>query len=77
MVAGSLSACGSAEDRPGEGSRAGPRHRRSWTTIDTADRLEAGGVVAARESASISSRIVATMAVYASRPATRFELVTC
>ena len=32
------------------------------TTIDTADRLEAGGVVAARESASISSRIVATIA---------------
>ena len=31
-------------------------------TIDTAERLEAGGVVAARESASISSRIVATIA---------------
>jgi RND family efflux transporter MFP subunit len=29
--------------------------------IDTAERLEAGGVVAARESASISSRIVATI----------------
>jgi RND family efflux transporter MFP subunit len=31
-------------------------------TIDTAERLEAGGVVAARESASISSRLVATIA---------------
>jgi RND family efflux transporter MFP subunit len=30
--------------------------------IDTTERLEAGGVVAARESASISSRIVATIA---------------
>jgi RND family efflux transporter MFP subunit len=31
-------------------------------TTDSAERLEAGGVVAARESASISSRIVATIA---------------
>ena len=30
-------------------------------TIDTAERLEAGGVVAAQESASLSSRIVATI----------------
>ena len=30
-------------------------------TIDTAERLEAGGVVAAQESASVSSRIVATV----------------
>ena len=32
------------------------------TTIDTTERLEAGGVVAAAESASVSSRIVATIA---------------
>src|SRR5918994_5748060 len=31
-------------------------------TVDTAERLEAGGVVAAQETPSVSSRIVATIA---------------
>ena len=63
VVAGGLSACGRGEDRPQ--AKAGepiPVTVAPVATIDTAERLEAGGVVAARESASISSRIVATIA---------------
>src|SRR5687768_9090504 len=62
VVAGSLSACGSGEDQPQ--AKAGepiPVTVAPVATIETAERLEAGGVVAARESASISSRIVATI----------------
>ena len=62
VVAGGLSACGSGEDRA-QAKAAEPVSVTvaRVTTIDTADRLEAGGVVAATESASISSRIVATI----------------
>jgi RND family efflux transporter MFP subunit len=63
VVAGGLSACGRGEDRPQ--AKAGEPILVTVApvaTIDTAERLEAGGVVAARESASISSRIVATIA---------------
>ena len=63
VVAGGLSACGRGEDRPQ--TTAGEPILVTVApvaTIDTAERLEAGGVVAARESASISSRIVATIA---------------
>ena len=56
--------------RPAAAARTGPQAKAAEpvpvtvapvAAIDTADRLEAGGVVAARESASISSRIVATI----------------
>jgi RND family efflux transporter MFP subunit len=62
VVAGGLSACGSSED-PVEAKAAEPVPVTvaRVTAIDAADRLEAGGVVAARESASISSRIGATI----------------
>jgi len=63
VVAGGLSACGGGEAPPqatvGEPI---PVAVAPVAAIDTAERLEAGGVVAARESASISSRIVATIA---------------
>jgi RND family efflux transporter MFP subunit len=62
VVAGGLSACGSGEDRAqAKSAEPVPVTVTRVTTIDTADRLEAGGVVAATESASISSRIVATI----------------
>jgi multidrug efflux pump subunit AcrA (membrane-fusion protein) len=62
VVAGGLSACGSAKDRAQTKAAAPvPVTVSPVATIDTAERLEAGGVVAARESASISSRIVATI----------------
>jgi RND family efflux transporter MFP subunit len=63
VVAGGLSVCGRGEDRP-QAKAGEPILVRvaPVATIDTAERLEAGGVVAARESASISSRIVATIA---------------
>jgi RND family efflux transporter MFP subunit len=62
VVAGGLSACGSGEERAqAKAVEPVPVTVAPVTTIDTADRLEAGGVVAARESASISSRIVATI----------------
>jgi HlyD family secretion protein len=63
LVVGGLSACGTGEDPPQ--AKAGepiPVTVAPVATIATAERLEAGGVVAARESASISSRIVATIA---------------
>ena len=50
-----------ARTGPGEGREPIPVTVAPVATIDTAERLEAGGVVAARESASISSRIVATI----------------
>ena len=63
VVAGGLSACDRGEDPP----RAKTGEPITVTvapvaTIDTAERLEAGGVVAAWESASISSRLIATIA---------------
>ena len=63
VVASGLSACDRGEDQPQ--AKAGEPILVTVApvaTIDTAERLEAGGVVAARESASISSRIVATIA---------------
>jgi RND family efflux transporter MFP subunit len=63
VVAGGLFACGRGEDPPQ--AQAGTPivvTVAPVATIDTAERLEAGGVVTARESASISSRIVATIA---------------
>jgi RND family efflux transporter MFP subunit len=62
VVVGSLSACGSAEHKDQTKAAAPvPVTVAPVATIDTAERLEAGGGVAARESASISSRIVATI----------------
>ena len=62
VVAGGLSACGRGEDRtqPKTGEPITVTVA-SVAAIDTAERLEAGGVVAARQSAAISSRIVATI----------------
>jgi RND family efflux transporter MFP subunit len=63
VVTGGLTACGTDQDRPEPTSRAPvPVMVAPVSAIDTAERLEAGGVVAAHESASISSRIVATIA---------------
>jgi RND family efflux transporter MFP subunit len=61
VVAGGLSACGGEDPARATAAEPVPVTVTSVTTIDTADRLEAGGVVAARESAAISSRIVATI----------------
>jgi len=62
-VAGSLFACGESEGPP-QVTAVEPIlvTIAPVAAIDTAERLEAGGVVTARESASISSRIVATIA---------------
>ena len=63
VVAGGLSACARGEDGPL--AKAGEPILVTVApvaTIDTAEQLEAGGVVAARESATIASRIVATIA---------------
>ncbi len=63
LAAGGLSACRGAEHAPE--ARA---HEPIAVTVapvvdvETTERLEAGGIVAARESASVSSRIVATIA---------------
>jgi RND family efflux transporter MFP subunit len=63
LVAGGLSACGRGDDRAeAKAEEPIPVTVVPASAIDTAERLEAGGVVAARESASISSRIVATIA---------------
>jgi RND family efflux transporter MFP subunit len=63
LVAGGVSACGSGEHRAeANADEPIPVTVVPVAAIDTAERLEAGGVVAARESASISSRIVATIA---------------
>src|SRR5688572_3740672 len=62
VVAGGLLACGSAEDRiQAKAAVPVPVTVAPVVAIETAERLEAGGVVAARESASLSSRIVATI----------------
>jgi RND family efflux transporter MFP subunit len=63
LAAGGLSACGGSEHRP----TARAQEPIAVTVVrvaavDTAERLEAGGVVAAQESASVSSRIVAPIA---------------
>ena len=61
-MAGALSACGRAEDRTeAKAAEPIPVTVAPVTTIDTAERLEAGGAVAARESASLSTRLVATI----------------
>ena len=62
LAAGGLSACGGAEHAP----EANAREAIQVTVVpvtasSTAERLEAGGVLAARESASVSSRLVATI----------------
>jgi RND family efflux transporter MFP subunit len=62
VAASGMSACGRGEHAP-----EAKAHEPSTVTvapvvtIDTAERLEAGGVVTAQESASLSSRIVATI----------------
>lgn len=63
VVMAGLTACGGREAHPDAKARA-PVAVTAVTVaaIDTTERLEAGGVVAARESASISSRLVATIA---------------
>src|SRR5688572_30718136 len=63
LAAGGLSACSGNDLAP----EAKPQQPIAVTlaavvSVDTAERLEAGGVVAAQESASVSSRIVATIA---------------
>ncbi len=62
VVAGALSACGRGDRPEAKAGEPIPVTVAAVAAIDTAERLEAGGVVAARESASISSRIVATIA---------------
>jgi RND family efflux transporter MFP subunit len=62
LAASGVSACGRSHDVPA----AKAREAIDVTvvpviTLDTAERLEAGGVVAAQEAASVSSRIVATI----------------
>jgi RND family efflux transporter MFP subunit len=62
LAAGGLPACGGGEHAP----EAKAREPIAVTVVavvssDTAERLEAGGVVAAQESASVSSRIVAAI----------------
>jgi len=63
LLTSGLTACGAGEDRP-EATAGTPLAVTvaAVSAIDTTERLEAGGVVAARESAAISSRIVATIA---------------
>ena len=62
LAAGGLSACGRADHVPDlEAREAIAVTVVPVAAVDTAERLEAGGVVAALESASVSSRIVATI----------------
>jgi RND family efflux transporter MFP subunit len=63
IASGSLSACGGSDHTP-EATAQAPIAVTVFqvTAVDTAERLEAGGIVAAEESASLSSRIVATVA---------------
>jgi RND family efflux transporter MFP subunit len=59
---GSLFACGGGEQAPDAKTQAPIAVTAAPViAVDTTERLEAGGVVAAQESASISSRIVATI----------------
>jgi RND family efflux transporter MFP subunit len=72
VMAGSLSACGSADDRvQAKAAEPVPVTVAPVASIETAERLEAGGVVAAPESASISSRIVATIGGIRVKPGDR------
>jgi len=63
LAAGGLSACGGA-DHAADANAQPPIAvtLAAVVSVDMAERLEAGGVVAALESASVSSRIVATIA---------------
>jgi RND family efflux transporter MFP subunit len=62
-VAAGLSACGSAGEPPeAKALEPIPVAVAPVAAVDTAERLEAGGAVAAQESAVISSRMVATIA---------------
>jgi RND family efflux transporter MFP subunit len=62
LAVGALSACGGSDHEPGV-----PAHAPVAVTVvavsevDTAERLEGGGVVAAQESALVSSRLLATI----------------
>jgi RND family efflux transporter MFP subunit len=61
-VAAGLSACGGREHAPPATAQAPIAVTVApVTALDTTERLEAGGVVAAQESATVSSRIVATI----------------
>jgi RND family efflux transporter MFP subunit len=63
LVAAGAAACGGGEHAPEATTHAPIAVTVApVVAIDTAERLEAGGVVAAQESASVSSRIVATVA---------------
>ncbi len=63
VLATGVSACGRAEDRPQAKAREPiPVTVAPVVAIATAERLEAGGIVSARQSAAISSRLVATIA---------------
>ena len=60
---GAIAACGGSEQAASEQTRQPIEVTVvAVTTVETAERLEAGGVVAARETASLSSRMVATIA---------------
>jgi RND family efflux transporter MFP subunit len=62
LVVSGISACGGGDHAPPEQARAPVDVTVvPVTTVDTTERLEAGGVVAAQESASLSTRIVATI----------------
>jgi RND family efflux transporter MFP subunit len=62
-IAGGLPACGPGEETSEPDAREPiPVTVAAVAAMDTAERLEAGGVVTARESAAISSRIVAPVA---------------
>jgi multidrug efflux pump subunit AcrA (membrane-fusion protein) len=57
-----MSGCGASDHAPPETARDPIEVTvAAVTAVDTAERLEAGGVVAARETASVSSRMVATI----------------
>ena len=51
LAAGGLFACGGGEHAPGQGAGTNRRHRGACGDVDAAERLEAGGIVAAQESA--------------------------
>ena len=74
LVSGGLSACGGDRHSP---ETAVPEPIAvtvaAVVTIDTAERLEAGGVIAAPEAASVSSRIVATITDVRVKPGDRIR----
>ena len=62
LAVSDISGCGATDRAPAEQAREPVNVTVvSVTTVDTAERLEAGGVVAAQETAVLSSRIVATI----------------